>query len=114
MKELKLCKECNHEKLIDFGFRKYGTMYRLTVPIYSYHDMAVISVSFGVSALDNHIGYDVIDNNTGMIYSPYYNNSYSSSGNLVLKKVNRNVNKVIRALEENQICTVIKTRKGKK
>lgn len=51
---------------------------------------------------------------TGMIYSPYYNNSYSSSDNLVLRKVNRNVNKVIKALEENQICTVIKTRKGKK
>ncbi len=110
MKELKLCKECNHDKLVNFGFKKYGTTYRMTIPIYSYHDdVAVISVSFYISTLDNYIGYDVIDNNTGMIYSPYYNNTYSSSNNFVLRKINRKINKIINDLEKNKICTIIKT-----
>lgn len=59
MKQLKLHKECTHDKLVKFGFRKYGLSYKLFLPLYKYKTYDVIIVEFLVSTIDHYIGYDV-------------------------------------------------------
>lgn len=44
MKQLKLHKECTHDKLVKFGFRKYGLSYKLFLPLYKYKTYDVIIV----------------------------------------------------------------------
>ncbi|MBC5688074.1 hypothetical protein H8S37_03880 [Mediterraneibacter sp. NSJ-55] len=104
MKILKLNKACTHEKLIDYGFKKYGTSYKLIFPLYKYKDIPTISISFLVSFPDNYIGYDVIDNNSELLYFPYYDSEYSNKNkNIVLKKVISGVNKILCDMNRNKI-----------
>lgn len=102
MKQLKLGKNCNHENLIAYGFKKHGLNYTLSVPLYTYKKIPVISANFMVSGLDNYIGYDVIDNNSDMIYSAYYDTNLDNE-NKVLDKVKRKLDEVFEDLKEKNI-----------
>lgn len=102
MKQLKLSKKCKHEDLVAYGFRKHGLNYKLSVPLYTYKKIPVISINFLVSCLDNYIGYDVIDNNSDMIYTAYYDTSLCAE-NKVLEKVKRKLDEILEEMTEKNI-----------
>ena len=101
---MNLHKNCNHEKLISYGFRKYGNIYRYNLPIYKYKDKVVIECDFAISLKDNTFEYEVIDNNTESSYIPYYNQSFSSfKNNIVYKKVSKAFNREIKKMMKESI-----------
>ncbi len=111
---MKLHKNCNEEKLIQYGFSKYGTKYTYRTTLHRYKNSTVIEmiVTVDINDKDTYITYDVLTN--GEIYIPYYNNEYSKY-NLVLKKVKRKVNAEIKKLKESEIIeTEPKRNKRKK
>lgn len=69
---------------------------------YIYKKIPVISVNFLVSCLDNYIGYDVIDNNSDMIYTAYYDTSLCAE-NKVLEKVKRKLDEIFEEMTEKNI-----------
>ena len=81
MWEIKLHKNCKIKDLTKYGFKKYGFNYKLSIPLYKYKNAPVISASFMISMNDNYIGYDVIDNNSGEIYTHFYNRTYIAKTN---------------------------------
>ena len=105
MKQLKLHKECTHDKLVKFGFRKYGLSYKLFLPLYKYKTYDVIIVEFLVSTIDHYIGYDVIDNNTGKLYFPYYSNN-NNLNNLVLQQITEKIIRIFDELNNQNIITI--------
>ena len=102
MKQLKLSPKCSHDKLIEYGFKKHGLNYKLSSPLYTYKDIPVISVTFLVSGLDHYIGYDIIDNNSDMLYSPYYDPEYAGN-NKVLKTISKKMTKMINDMVDKNI-----------
>lgn len=109
MKQLKLHKECTHDKLIKFGFKKYGLKYKLFLPLYKYKTHDVIIAEFLVSTIDHYIGYDVIDNNTGTLYFPYYSND-GILNNLVKQKIVKKMDEIFEELNNRNIITEYKKR----
>lgn len=101
MCEIVLNKDYKTDDLIKYGFKKYGTNYRLNIPLYRYKDIPVVSASFIISVSDNYIGYDVIDNNSGEIYTHFYNRTYTNPKHnkvlkVVIKELNLNLEKMKR------------------
>ena len=86
----------------DYGFVKHGLNYKLSIPLYAYKRTPVISVNFLVSGTNDYIGYDVIDNNSGIIYSAYYDTSQISE-NKVLDKIKRKLDEVFEEMVEKNI-----------
>ena len=96
MKQLKLSTKCNHDALINFGFKKYGMNYKMFVPLYQNNNETLIELEMLVSSVDHYIGYDVIDKNTNMIYTPYYDSEYSNvNNNLVLAQVKDKIEEIL-------------------
>lgn len=102
MKQLKLSKECSHDKLAQYGFKKFGLNYKLNIPLYTYKKTPVISAHFLVSSLDNYIGYDVIDDNSGTIYSAYYDTDLKTE-NKVLDKIKKKLEEIFEEMTEKNI-----------
>ena len=88
--------------LQDYGFVKHGLNYKLSIPLYAYKRTPVISVNFLVTGTNDYIGYDVIDNNSDMIYSAYYDTSQTNE-NKVLDKIKQKLNKVFEEMVEKNI-----------
>ena len=109
---MKLHKNCNEGKLIEYGFSKYGSKYTKRINLHRYKSSTVIEMVITVDVNDNdtYITYDILTN--GEIYIPYYNNEYSKY-NLVLKKVKRKVNAEIKKLKESEIIESEQRRKHK-
>lgn len=64
----------------------------------------VIIVEFLVSTIDHYIGYDVIDNNTGTLYFPYYSND--NIHNLVEQKITKRIEEIFDELNNQNIITI--------
>lgn len=111
---MKLHKNCNSEKLLEYGFSKYGTKYIHRITLHRYKKSTVIEMITTVE-LNNeepYITYDVLTN--GENYIPYYNDEYSKH-NLVLKKVKRKINAEIKKMKESEIIeSEPRKRKNKK
>lgn len=104
MKQLKLNNKCNHDTLINFGFKKYGMNYKMFIPLYQKKGETLIELEILISSIDNYIGYDVIDKNTNMIYTPYYDSEYSdANNNLVLARVKNQIEKIFNELRNMDI-----------
>lgn len=96
MKQLKLSNKCNHEILINYGFKKYGMNYKMFIPLYQKNGETLIELEILISSIDHYIGYDVIDKNTNMIYTPYYDSEYSNvNNNLVLAQVKDKIEEIL-------------------
>lgn len=96
MKQLKLSTKCNHDALINFGFKKYGMNYKMFIPLYQKNGETLIELEILISSIDHYIGYDVIDKNTNMIYTPYYDSEYSNvNNNLVLAQVKDKIEEIL-------------------
>lgn len=96
MKQLKLNNQCNHDTLINFGFKKYGMNYKMFIPLYQKNGETLIELEILISSIDRYIGYDVIDKNTNMIYTPYYDSEYSNvNNNLVLAQVKDKIEEIL-------------------
>lgn len=96
MKQLKLNNLCNHDTLINFGFKKYGMNYKMFIPLYQKNGETLIELEILISSIDHYIGYDVIDKNTNMIYTPYYDSEYSNvNNNLVLAQVKDKIEEIL-------------------
>ena len=104
MKQLKLNNQCNHDTLINFGFKKYGMNYKMFIPLYQKNGETLIEIEILISSIDHYIGYDVIDKNTNMIYTPYYDSEYSNvNNNLVLARVKNQIEKIFNELRNMDI-----------
>lgn len=104
MKQLKLNNKCNHDTLINFGFKKYGINYKVFIPLYQKNGETLIELEILISSIDYYIGYDVIDKNTNMIYTPYYDSEYSdTNNNLVLAQVKNQIEKIFNELRNIDI-----------
>lgn len=104
MKQLKLSNKCNHEILINYGFKKYGMNYKMFIPLYQKNGETLIELEILISSIDRYIGYDVIDKNTNMIYTPYYDSEYSNvNNNLVLARVKNQIEKIFNELRNMDI-----------
>ena len=96
MKQLKLNNKCNHDTLINFGFKKYEMNYKVFIPLYQKNGETLIELEILISSIDHYIGYDVIDKNTNMIYTPYYDSEYSNvNNNLVLAQVKDKIEEIL-------------------
>lgn len=102
MRTLKLSQRCNQKNLSKFGFKQYGNNFKNVFPLFIHNGETLIQAEFLVSLQDNYIGYDIIDVCNDTLYLPYYDTSFSNN-NLVLEKVTKNLNEVIRNFAQKNI-----------
>ena len=91
MRQLKLSNKCNHEMLINYGFKKYGMNYKMFIPLYQKNNETLIELEMLVSSVDHYIGYDVVDRCNDTLYTAYYDKEYSPKSdvlNVVTKRIN--------------------------
>lgn len=107
MKQLKLSNQCNHDTLINFGFKKYGMNYKMLIPLYwndNETNETLIELEILISCVDNYIGYDVIDKCNDTLYMAYYDKEgYGNSD--VLKTVERNIEYLFKKMSDKNIIT---------
>lgn len=104
MKQLKLSNKCNHEMLINYGFKKYGMNYKMFVPLYQKNNETLIELEMLVSSVDHYIGYDVVDRCNDTLYTAYYDPEYAAKSN-VLDCVVEKVNWILNDMAEKNIIT---------
>lgn len=104
MKQLKLSNKCNHEMLINYGFKKYGMNYKMFVPLYQKNSETLIELEMLVSSVDHYIGYDVVDRCNDTLYTAYYDPEYAAKSD-VLDCVVEKVNWILNDIAEKNIIT---------
>ena len=104
MKQLKLSNKCNHEMLINKGFKKYGMNYKMFVPLYQKNSETLIEFEMLVSSVDHYIGYDVVDRCNDTLYTAYYDPEYAAKSD-VLDCVVEKVNWILNDIAEKNIIT---------
>lgn len=102
MKQLKLSKRCNHNKLINYGFKKSGLTYKMSVPLYQRNGETMISADFLVSCLDNYIGYDVMDVCNKTLYSTFYDTTFANKST-VLDTVKETLESILEDMSKKNI-----------
>lgn len=104
---MKLHKECDHNRLIQYGFNKYGSKYTLNLPLYKYKTKPVIELRILVSIEkeeNRYVEYEVVECSNENIYIPFYNAEYPGiENNHVLQKVQRKFNEEIRRIVASKI-----------
>ncbi len=104
MKQLKLHRQCTHDRLTNFGFRKYGLNYKLFLPLYERNSQTLIEAEFLVSPVDNYIGYDVVDVCNNTLYTAYYDREYTDENkNKVYKEVFNRLSNIMDELVKEKI-----------
>lgn len=104
MKQLKLSNKCNHEMLINYGFKKYGMNYKMFIPLYQKNSETLIELEMLVSSVDHYIGYDVVDRCNDTLYTAYYDPEYAAKSD-VLDCVVEKVNWILNDMAEKNIIT---------
>ena len=104
MKQLKLSNKCNHEMLINYGFKKYGINYKMFIPLYQKNSETLIELEMLVSSVDHYIGYDVIDKCNDTLYTAYYDKEYAPKSN-VLNSVMKTINSIFKDMVDKNIIT---------
>ena len=104
MKQLKLSNKCNHEMLINYGFKKYGMNYKMFVPLYQKNNETLIELEMLVSSVDHYIGYDVVDRCNDTLYTAYYDPEYVAKSD-VLDCVVEKINWILNDMAEKNIIT---------
>lgn len=104
MKQLKLSNKCNHEMLINYGFKKYGMNYKMFVPLYQKNSETLIELEMLVSSVDHYIGYDVVDRCNDTLYTAYYDPEYVAKSD-VLDCVVEKMNWILNDMTEKNIIT---------
>ena len=83
--------------LINYGFKKISdTEFVYRVPLYKYMNRVLIQGIFTADVDENTISIEVIDNNTGTLYFPYYNADYGKNDvkKIVDRKMSTEINKM--------------------
>lgn len=108
MNKFQLNRECSISDLTGYGFKKVGTGYKLSVPLYTYNKQSVISAIFNADFLDEHMRVD-IRNSSGSLYGAYYDREFSNPDkNSVLATAIRKLEKEVQSLySKNIIIEVI-------
>ena len=104
MKQLGLSIRCNHDALLDFGFKKYGMDYKMFIPLYKKNDETLIEYEIVISLADKHIQNTVVDVCNDSLYMAYYDQS-EYGRNLVLEKVKSAIDKILNDLADRDIIT---------
>ena len=104
MKQLKLSNKCNHEMLINYGFKKYGINYKMFIPLYQKNSETLIELEMLVSSVDHYIGYDVIDKCNDTLYTAYYDPEYAVKSD-VLDCVVKKIDKILSDMVDKNIIT---------
>lgn len=106
MSNVYLNKHCKIKNLLEYGFRKNKKYYELIKPIYINNNCPVISVKFIISLDDSFIDYDVINNNSGELYTHFYNREYGNQKqNKVLKIIINELNKILKEMKSRNIIS---------
>lgn len=80
-----------------------------TVPVYTYKDIVVIEAKFLAVPEERYISYDVIDSNTNLLYTAFYDRKYSNpNDNKVLAKVIDKINRELKLMKEANIISSYK------
>lgn len=113
MDQVKLHKECNSNRLIEYGFRKRkhkgNINHSLSVPLYMYKGIPVIEAQFIVFQSDKYIGYDIINSSSHCLYSAFYNREYSNPNeNNVLREIKKNLNEELQSMKKAMIISKYK------
>lgn len=103
MRQLKLSKKCTHDTLINFGFKKYGMNYKMFIPLYRKNNETLIELEILISSVDQYIGYDVLDMCNKNLYTAFYDLNNTTTNNVVLETVVRNLNEIFDNMKENNI-----------
>ena len=102
MRQLKLNDKCNHDILINYGFKKNGMDYKMFIPLYKKNDETLIEYETLISLANKHIESAVVDVCNDSLYMAYYDQS-EYGRNLVLEKVKSEVSKILKDMEEKGI-----------
>lgn len=106
MYDIYLNKNCKISDLIECGFRKNKNYYILNTPVYTNNSYPAISVKIIISLDNNHIDYDVINNNSGELYTHFYNRKYGNQEhNQVLLIIINELNKIFKKLNDKRIIS---------
>ena len=103
MRQLKLSNKCSHDTLINFGFKKYGMNYKMFIPLYQKNNETLIELEMLVSSVDHYIGHDVLDVCSKNLYTAFYDSNNTTTNNVVLETVVRNLNEIFDSMKENNI-----------
>lgn len=103
MRQLKLSKKCSHDTLINFGFKKYGMNYKMFVPLYQKNGETLIELEILISSIDHYIGYDVLDVCNKNLYTAFYDLNNTTTNNVVLETVVRNLNEIFDNMKGNNL-----------
>lgn len=103
MRQLKLSKKCSHDTLINFGFKKYGMNYKMFIPLYQKNNETLIELEILISSIDHYIGYDVLDVCNKNLYTAFYDLNNTTTNNVVLETVVRNLNEIFDNMKGNNI-----------
>lgn len=104
MKQLKLSNKCNHEILINYGFRKYGMNYKMFIPLYQKNGETLIELEILISSVDSYIGYDVVDKCNDTLYTAYYDQEYAPKS-VVLDSVISKIETIFKDMVDKNIIT---------
>lgn len=104
MRQLKLSNKCNHEMLINYGFKKYGMNYKMFIPLYQKNGETLIELEFLISSVDHYIGYDVIDKCNDTLYTAYYDSEYAAKSD-VLDSVRVKIDEILSDMADQNIIT---------
>lgn len=103
MRQLKLSKKCSHDTLINFGFKKYGMNYKMFIPLYQKNGETLIELEILISSIDHYIGYDVLDVCNKNLYTAFYDLNNTTTNNVVLETVVRNLNEIFDNMKGNNL-----------
>lgn len=106
MKQLKLSAKCNHDTLINFGFKKYGTNYKMFIPLYQKNGETLIELEILILLVDQYIGYDVLDVCNKNLYTAFYDSNNRTVNNVVLKTVIHNLDEIFSDMKESNILDI--------
>lgn len=104
MRQLKLNDKCNHDTLINFGFKKYGMDYKMFIPLYKKNDETLIEYEIVISLADKHIQHTVVDVCNDSLYMAYYDQNQFGT-NIILEKVESAIDKILNDLADKDIIT---------
>lgn len=106
MNKIRLNKTVTQKKLLTFGFQKYGSSYRLIVPVCTYNAKPTITVDFYIDLNNGLFEYEVIDQNSQNLYNPYYVREYGR--NDIANQADQIIQKYLQEMQDTKIIKKIR------
>lgn len=96
---------CTEKMLKDYGFSKNNNLYKISKPLYENNGIPLIILSLVVDMNNQYVGYDIIDQNTKLLYFAFYDQTQNNQ-NVVLHKVENKLQEILRDMDQKNILKV--------